>query len=192
MNMPEVHLEAEHAALLHTLRLHGRLAERSSAADALCALGLATNQNELLALTARGREVHASWARLDADSAASEIIAALYERFLGANEQLLRICTAWQLMPGNVPNDHTDLAYDWKVLDRLQAVHHRVVPIVREAGSQVDRFEPYESRLDSALQRVNSGDHTWFLAPGCDSYHTVWMQFHEDLMLALGLERTTG
>ena len=30
-----------------------------------------------------------------------------------------RICTNWQLEPDNLPNDHSDAAYDFKTLERL-------------------------------------------------------------------------
>ena len=35
----------------------------------------------------------------------------------------------------------------------------------------------------------NEGDHEWLTSPRIDSYHTVWMQLHEDLLLALGKNR---
>ena len=40
-----------------------------------------------------------------------------------------------------------------------------------------------------AREKVEDGEHDWFTSPRIDSYHTVWMQWHEDLLLALGRER---
>jgi hypothetical protein len=45
--------------------------------------------------------------------------------------------------------------------------------------------------LRAALDRADAGEREWVTSPRCDSYHTVWMQLHEDVLLALGLERTT-
>ena len=50
-------------------------------------------------------------------------------------------------------------------------------------------FAPYRERLRSARRRVVDGEHDWFTSPRVDSYHTVWMELHEDLLAALGWER---
>ena len=55
----------------------------------------------------------------------------------------------------------------------------------------VDRFEGYRARLRAARQKVDDGAHEWLTSPRIDSYHTVWMQLHEDLLLALGKERSS-
>jgi hypothetical protein len=55
----------------------------------------------------------------------------------------------------------------------------------------VPRFEGYRPRLRDARERVNEGEHEWLTSPRIDSYHTVWMQLHEDLLLALGLDRAS-
>jgi hypothetical protein len=36
---------------------------------------------------------------------------------------------------------------------------------------------------------VKSGDTTWLTRPIIDSYHTVWFELHEELILAAGLTR---
>jgi hypothetical protein len=72
----------------------------------------------------------------------------------------------------------------------LAAVDERAGPVVRRLGSVVERFSGYRPRLRDARLRVEDGEHDWFLSPTCDSYHTVWMQLHEDLMLALDLDRS--
>jgi hypothetical protein len=35
------------------------------------------------------------------------------------------------------------------------------------------------------------GETEWLTSPRVDSYHTVWMQLHEDLLLALGRDRAS-
>jgi hypothetical protein len=44
--------------------------------------------------------------------------------------------------------------------------------------------------LRAARRQVEAEEHDWLLSPRIDSYHTVWMQLHEDLLLGLGLQRT--
>jgi hypothetical protein len=48
----------------------------------------------------------------------------------------------------------------------------------------------HEQRLRFALRQVvDEGASDWFTSPRIDSYHTVWNQMHEDLLLALGRSR---
>jgi hypothetical protein len=55
----------------------------------------------------------------------------------------------------------------------------------------VVRFADYRARLRAARRRVDDGESEWLTSPRIDSYHTVWMQLHEDLLLALGRDRET-
>ena len=87
------------------------------------------------------------------------------------------------------PNDHSDVAYDQEVLDRLPGIHERVSPVVARAAELAPRLAPYGSRLQDALDRVRAGDHTWLLRPLIDSYHTVWFELHEELISLAGLSR---
>src|SRR5262249_11881501 len=112
-----------------------------------------------------------------------------YEAFLPLNAELIRLCNDWQVRPGNVPNDHRDPHYDWSVIDRLRALDERAAPVLRRVGRVLEPFDAYPRRLRVALQHVDEGETEWFTSPRIDSYHTVWMQVHEDLLLALGRER---
>ena len=102
---------------------------------------------------------------------------------------MLPICTDWQVRGGGVPNDHRDPVYDWGVIDRLVALDQQTGPVVRSLGKHVVRFVPYRDRMRAARKRVEDGETDWLLSPRIDSYHTVWMQLHEDLLLGLGIQR---
>lgn len=86
-------------------------------------------------------------------------------------------------------NDHADATYDWSVIDRVIAIDERIGVPVSRLGRSVGRFSHYRPRLRDALRRVEAGEHDWLVSPRHDSYHTVWMQLHEDLLLALGITR---
>jgi hypothetical protein len=183
-------LSPEALALMHELRLRGLLSVPDDAVSReLTDCGLARRVDLRLALTPEGRDAHARWARVPAGSEAEAALERGYRQFLDLNETLLRVCTDWQMRSAAVPNDHSDLEYDWAVVDRLVTFDDRAAPIVRRLGETLPRFEPYRSRLRSATRQVHDGEHEWLLSPRCDSYHTVWMQLHEDLLLALGLDR---
>jgi hypothetical protein len=175
--------------LLHEVRLRGFLpAENSAVEGELTEAGLVTVRGTNLALTPAGREVHAVWARLPKGSAEEAIARSAYERFMPMNTELLKICTAWQLRDDGTPNDHADRAYDVRVLERLDQLHERIAPLVNRLGQSVPRFSGYPARLAAALDKVDK-DRQWMASPRCDSYHTVWMQMHEDLLGAIGVDR---
>jgi hypothetical protein len=183
--------DAQRAAL-HALRLRGLApVEDEASVTALCERGYATLKGTFAAITPEGRADATAWARLEPGSDAEAAVRRGYEQFKQLNGQFLKISTDWQLRSGNVPNDHTDREYDFKVVDRLVALHERAVPLVRRIGEAVPRFSGYPARLTTAVERVEDGQAEWFLSPRVDSYHTVWMLIHEDLFLALGLDRAT-
>jgi hypothetical protein len=175
--------------LLHDLRLRGfRPASGGPAEEELTSAGLMLVRGANVALAPAGREAHAVWARLEPGSEEEALAKRTYERFLVFNNEFLRICTDWQLKPGNQPNDHSDAAYDFKILERLDRLDERVAALVEPLGKAVPRFAGYRQRLTDALDRIG-GDRAWLASPRCDSYHTVWMQLHEDLLSAVGVNR---
>jgi hypothetical protein len=183
-------LSEEAWTLLHDLRLRGfRKAQGGAAEEDLVAAGVAMTRGANLALTPTGREAHAAWARLASGTEDEELARSAYERFLVLNVEFLRLCTDWQLKPGNEPNDHSDAAYDFKILERLDRLDERAGQLLENLGKTVPRFGGYRSRLTDALDRI-SDDRAWLASPRCDSYHTVWMQLHEDLLTAVGVDRT--
>jgi hypothetical protein len=175
--------------LLHDVRLRGFVADEGASSATLIEAGFVVRAPRGLRITSEGRTAHASWARIDVGSDPEASVRRAYERFLPLNRELIRICNDWQVRPGGVANDHRDLRYDWSVLERVRAVDERIAPIARRVARDVERFAVYQPRLRTALVRVDEGDHEWLTSPRIDSYHTVWMQMHEDLLLALGLDR---
>ncbi len=176
--------------LLHEIRLRGvvELVE-TEIVTLLTNDGLVVRSARGIRITSEGRVTHASWARLEPGAEAEEAARRAYERFLPLNRELLQVCSDWQVRPGGVPNDHSDSRYDWSVLDRVHALDDRIAPIVSRLGRSVERFADYRPRLRAALERVEEGETEWLTSPRLDSYHTVWMQLHEDLLLAIGHDR---
>jgi hypothetical protein len=176
--------------LIHELRLRGVIdAPDSDRVEILVGAGLATRRTAKLAITAEGRAVHRVWARCEPGSEVEDRVRRAFDRFLVLNTELLQLCSDWQVKRGGTPNDHRDAEYDWSVIDRLVSLDERAGAVARHAGAAVARLAPYRSRLRAARTRIEDGRHEWFTSPRIDSYHTVWMQWHEDLLLTLGLER---
>jgi hypothetical protein len=188
-------LSEEHWIGLHGLRLRGVLvvdepgaAELVELAEVLEAAGFAARRGGKLVPTPAGRAAHGAWARLEPGSDEAGAAEEAYATFVPFNRELLRLCHDWQVRAGS-GNTHDDPTYDWAVIDRLRDLDERVGPVVRRLGRAVARFEPYRPGLRDARRRVEAGESEWFASPRCDSYHTVWMRLHEDLLCATGAER---
>lgn len=145
-------------------------------------------------LTAAGRtRGEALLAAELAESGAGSQVESGYGVFLQLNPMLLSVCTDWQVVDspsGPVVNDHADAERDRAVLERLEGIHERAVPVTRSLAGSLWRFRGYAERLEVAHQRVRAGDHEWITAPSIDSYHTVWFELHEDLLATLGRDRS--
>lgn len=115
-----------------------------------------------------------------------------YLDFLPLNGEVLRACSDWQVRTVDgvaVRNDHQDREHDAEVIQRLATLHTRAQPILARLAEALPRFGSYEPRFSAALNRVQSGEHDWLTSPGRDSYHTVWFELHEDLLVTLDRRR---
>jgi hypothetical protein len=68
-------------------------------------------------------------------------------------------------------------------------VHARALPIIEAAAAQLPRLNSYSTKLIAALGKIKAGDSAWLARPLIDSYHTVWFEWHEELIVAAGLTR---
>jgi hypothetical protein len=85
-------------------------------------------------------------------------------------------------------NDHTDLDYDAKVLSRLIRIDDAAQQVCSDLASRLMRFGLYRNRLSTAIERALAGDRA-YVTDSFDSYHAVWFQLHEDLLVTLGISR---
>jgi hypothetical protein len=98
------------------------------------------------------------------------------------------LCGDWQLRDG-APNDHSDSAYDAAVVKRLVDLHGEAAPVVTAMSGILDRLGTYVPRLASTCDAVVSGQNNMFTGVMCGSFHDVWMELHEDLILSQGIDR---
>jgi hypothetical protein len=186
--------------VLQAVRLKGRISTDDLAAtideddaaiaesvDSLTESGLLI-ANKTVRLSAEGRGRLAELLSDERASANLASIAAGYDEFKSVNSDFKALVSAWQLRDGE-PNDHQDAVYDRQVLERLQDVHERVLPIIATVSGQLPRVGFYADKLERAYVKVRSGDTAWLTRPIVDSYHTVWFELHEELIVASGLTR---
>jgi hypothetical protein len=144
-------------------------------------------------LTAEGRSHHADRVAGALPDTARPGLEHGYRAFLPLNGAFKQLCTDWQLRPGpggeQVPNDHTDAAYDAAIVDRLGGMHTEITAVLAEVVEVLPRFTSYPRRFATALVRLRAGEGAALARPMSDSYHDVWMQLHEDFLLSLGRGR---
>lgn len=143
-------------------------------------------------VTEGGRITDEELARSELDSVDSRVhVLRSYESFLGLNRALLDTCGDWQMRRfGSTPilNDHTDPDYDAKVLSRLIRIDASAQRICTDLASRLTRFGLYGTRLTTALESVLGGNIA-YVTDTLDSYHSVWFQLHEDLLVTLAISR---
>ncbi|WP_228001155.1 MarR family transcriptional regulator [Nocardia australiensis] len=191
--------------ILHVLQA-ARLKGRPSESDLAAAAGLADTEisvvvesliaaGEVERVGIRVKLTTAGRARLDtllaAERAAIDqaLLRQRYHDFDDVNTDFKQLVTDWQLIDGVRPNDHTDAEYDARIVARLADLHVRFAPLLATFIELAPRLSEYPNRFASAVEKVQSGDPTWFARPLIDSYHTVWFELHEELIGLAGLSR---
>jgi hypothetical protein len=186
-------------AVLQAVRLKGRVSRDDLSAtlgedgfdviDRLVGSGL-LHDGPTLRLSPEGRarlEGLLADERSRIDTAA---VLAAYGEFRSVNAEFKALVTDWQLRNGQ-PNTHEDASYDAAVLARLDDVHQRVAPVIAAVAIQLPRLSRYSAKLQTALDNIRAGQTMWLARPLIDSYHTVWFELHEELILAAGRTRET-
>jgi pyruvate,orthophosphate dikinase len=123
---------------------------------------------------------------------AGAVIGEVYECFVPINDEIKQIVTDWQMRPvgGELTlNDHRDRAHDERVLGRLRRTDAKVSTALAPLSVTLNRFDAYPRRLQRALTLIDEGDHSMLAAPLKDSYHTVWFELHEELIILSGRSR---
>lgn len=161
--------------------------------DALLAEGLVKATGPRVMLTPEGRAAHEQALAVQLDEVgARPAVEECYQRFLPLNDEVLQLCTDWQLrFDGGtpVPNDHTDPDHDDAVIARLGAAGEGARDVVGELGAALPRFAAYGDDLAEAVARVEAGETDWLTNPRVRCFHTVWFELHEDLLATLGIDR---
>jgi hypothetical protein len=131
--------------------------------------------------------------RIDDHLAASDPITELsdaYESFLSLNTEFKQVCTDWQVRDGE-PNSHDDDDYDAACIARLRDVYMRSEPVISEIATAVPRLNLYRRRLLEALTAIDDGQSQRFTGVMCESFHDVWMELHEDLIVLQKIDRVS-
>jgi pyruvate,orthophosphate dikinase len=159
-----------------------------AAVDELIAVGAVSESAGAFRLTDAGTARHQALLAAERDELGRERIDGWFDPFLELDGRTKVTVTAWQLREdaggsGPVVNDHADAAYDALVLQRLAALAEAADEWLGSLEGSAPRFGAYRRRLRGAAQRAVAGDQRFVASPRVDSYHGIWFELHEDLIL---------
>jgi pyruvate,orthophosphate dikinase len=108
-----------------------------------------------------------------------------YARFMELNHEFKRVVSEWQVASAD---GHT--AEDWaRLVEEVAAIDKRLRPLAGEVAAHLSRLGSYAGRFEQSLAALRAGDTSMLASPLKDSYHTVWFEFHEELIGACGRDR---
>jgi DNA-binding transcriptional ArsR family regulator len=168
---------ADAGAIAAASELEAPVVEAELADLLACGLVRFLDKRDSWSLVPDGRTEHARLLSADLDDAGCVgVVESAYRRILGVNVELLATVTA--LQQGD------------EAIERLRAVHHEAIGATEELAVELERMRSYGPRLAAALVRVERGEREWVARPLIDSYHSVWHELHEDLLLTLDIDRS--
>jgi pyruvate,orthophosphate dikinase len=112
-----------------------------------------------------------------------------YAAFMELNHAFKELVSDWQTRSASA-EDAEEGAWDHLVGD-VETIDARLRPLVDEVAEHVPRLAAYVPRFGAALDGLRGGDSSMLASPLKDSYHTVWFEFHEELIGAAGRDRAT-
>ncbi len=160
--------------------------------DEMSADGLISDSGALIQLTDEGKALGLEMMAADRDAWRVDNASAALDAFVPLDQRMKEVVTAWQMSEVDgkpVLNDHSDGDYDAAVLERLASLHQDAAAWLESMFDGLPRLEDYSSRLHRAAKLVAEGDHGYIASPRVDSYHSIWFELHEDLILLAGRSR---
>jgi len=178
--------------LIRTLLIKGAASLDELAAGNLVDGGLVELHDGSYRLTAEGKSKGEVLLASDRQSWGAGRTAAALDGFHALDQRMKEAVTAWQLREegeARAINDHSDAAYDARVLDRIATLHEDVANWMSSLHDPPPRLDRYLERLARALALALGGDHRFVASPKVDSYHGVWFELHEELIQLAGRTR---
>lgn len=154
--------------------------------------GLADPVGGMFQLTAHGKAVGAEGIAADRELWGAENAEHALDGLLPLDHRMKEIVTSWQMREFNgqqIINDHTDEVHDSTVLAEFRSLHADASKWLRTLVDGLPRLGAYLARLERAAGMVDGGDSAYLASPRVDSYHSVWFELHEDLIILAGRTR---
>jgi len=141
--------------------------------------GWAMNLEGRYLITPEGTSlVHEYYGRLYAGLREDAAVKSWYDRFETLNDQFIKAVSDWQ-QSGN----------DEKALSKVVKVVERLTKALRDLTPLLPRYAKYSARFTDGVGKIDRGQLDFVCGPTIDSVHTVWFEFHEDILSVLGRPR---
>ena len=138
------------------------------------------------ALTPEGRAWVAERLAEEAATMAGGLEAS-WGRFMALDGRFKALVTEAQQSGINTPHHER---WEW-LANGLGAIHEEFRPVLQAVAAVAPRLSAYSRRFDAAIEAFSAGDYSMLASPLKDSYHTVWFEFHEELIALTGRDRAT-
>jgi len=136
-------------------------------------------------LSAEGREWVTEQLAAERDAADQAALNDSYNHFMELNHRFKELVSNWQL---STMDGHSDEQWAALVND-VTAIDGGLAPVLQATATHVARLGSYAGRFKQALSAMRGGDTSMLASPMKDSYHTVWFEYHEELITAGGRDR---
>lgn len=166
--------------------------EAAAVLEGLVADGRTALAGGMYKLTPEGTEAARALIGVDRTRWGAEQADAALDAFLPLDHRMKAVVTGWQMREVDgqqAINDHSDKAYDASVLADLESLHRDAAAWLERLGAGLPRLSEYGNRLARAATWVGEGDYRYIASPRVDSYHSIWFELHEDLILLAGRNR---
>ncbi len=160
--------------------------------DAIAADGLAELTGGMFTLTEDGKTVGGEMIATDREQWGAKNADAALEALLPLDQRMKDVVTGWQMREfkgAQILNDHADSEHDAAVLSSFASLAEAASGWLDSLKSGLPRLGAYAARLERAAKQVADGDFDYIASPRVDSYHNIWFELHEDLILLAGRNR---
>jgi pyruvate,orthophosphate dikinase len=143
-------------------------------------------------LTEDGKSMGMQLLAQDREAWGADQAEAALDAFLPLDGRMKETVTGWQMREVDgkpVMNDHSDEGYDAGILSQFADLTEDADAWLLRLRDGLPRLEIYRVRLERARGKVGAGEHDYIASPRLDSYHNVWFELHEDLILLAGRTR---
>jgi pyruvate,orthophosphate dikinase len=143
-------------------------------------------------LSEDGKSVGREGIARDREAWGAEMATKALDDLLPLDLRMKEIMTDWQMREVDgqqVLNDHSDEEHDAAVIAKFAALHQDSVSWLGKLAAGLNRLSSYVKRLNRAAEAVAEGDTDFLASPRIDSFHNVWFELHEDLILLAGRTR---
>lgn len=138
----------------------------------------------LLVPTEKGNMALDDWYAADRANMPDAERDAIVARFRPLDIEVKRLSIAWQ---------DAEQADDWDarmgVIEALSALQEKTQAFVSAHGERLPRWREFGDRLAAALDALLDGETDYVVSVRLPSYHTIWFEFHEDLLRTLERQR---